>query len=146
MPNQVAIDFIKAREKCRLDAYQDSGGRWTVGWGATGPGIVEGTIWTQEQADADLANRIAPLESHLAAVTVLKVKLTVQQSAALISFAYNCGEHALETSHLLQFVLKKNWIAAAKAFLEWDHDNGTELQGLLKRRMEEAALFLEGST
>jgi GH24 family phage-related lysozyme (muramidase) len=39
----------------------------------------------------------------------------------------------------------KNRIAAAKALLTWDHVNGVESQGLLKRRLYEAALFLEGS-
>ena len=142
--NQIALAFVKAREICKLAAYQDSGGIWTVGWGATGPGIVAGTVWTQAEADADLEHRLGLVEmsvSHLLG----NGSFSVQQRAALISFEYNCGAVALAQSHLLQFVLKRNWIAAAKAFLQFDHAAGTELQGLLKRRMYEGALFLEGS-
>ena len=29
-----------------------SGAPWTIGWGATGPGIGPGTVWTQAQFDA----------------------------------------------------------------------------------------------
>ena len=143
--NQVALDFIKAREACRLVAYIPiRGDRPTIGWGATGADIVLGLTWTQAQADADLARRIGVAQLEVILLTA-RLRPTEQQQAALISFEYNCGEGALKTSHLLQFVLARNWIQAAKAFLQFDHVNGTELQGLLKRRMEEAALFLEGT-
>lgn len=142
--NQVALDFIKAREKCRLAAYRDPGGVWTIGWGSTGTFIVEGLVWTQEQADADLVRRLAVTETAVSLRTSAAA-LTRQQTAALISFAYNLGAGELSNSHLLAFVLARNWIAAAKAFLQFDHDKGIELQGLLKRRLEEAALFLEGT-
>jgi lysozyme len=142
--NQIALDFIKARETCRLAAYRDSGGTWTVGWGATGARIGPSTMWTQEQADADLARRVAALEASVSVRTV-PARLTRQQTAALVSFAYNVGLAAFAGSHVLAFVLAKNWLAAAKALLTWDHVNGVESQGLLKRRLYEAALFLEGS-
>jgi lysozyme len=142
--NRIALDFIKTRESCRLTAYRDSGGVWTVGYGATGAGIAQGTVWTQEQADADLAGRVAALETSVSREAPA-VSLSLQQQAALISFAYNAGVHAFAHSHLLAFVLARNWIAAAKAFLEWDHVAGLEQQGLLKRRLYEAALFLEGT-
>src|SRR5437773_9688093 len=141
--NRIALDFIKAREGCRLAAYQDSGGVWTIGWGSTGQGIAQGTVWMQEQADADLAQRVARAET-LVSMKTSNVHLGAQQSAALISFAYNVGVYAFATSHVLAFVLAKNWIAAVKAVLTWDHVAGIESQGLLKRRLEEAALFLEG--
>jgi lysozyme len=142
--NQIALDFIKARERCRLTAYRDSGGVWTVGYGATGPGIAQGTRWTQEQADADLERRVAALATSVS-VRTASALLTPQQTAALISFAYNVGVTAFGSSHVLAFALAKNWIAAVKALLTWDHVNGVESQGLLKRRLYEAALFLEGA-
>ena len=142
--NPIALDFIKARETCRLVAYRDSGGTWTVGWGATVAGIGPNTVWTQQQADAELARRVAALEAFVCARTA-SVRLTLQQTAALVSFAYNAGLAAFAGSHVLAFVLAKNWIAAVRALLTWDHVNGVESQGLLKRRLYEAALFLEGS-
>ena len=53
-----AVALIKRWEGCRLEAYPDpaSGGEpWTIGWGATGPGIKKGVRWTQAQADDRLA-------------------------------------------------------------------------------------------
>lgn len=142
--NAIALSFIKARESCRLDAYLDSGGVPTIGWGATGPNIRLGTKWTQDEADLDLANRVGICVRAVQELT-LSVRLSEQQEAALASFAYNCGRGALAVSHLLAFTRARNWMAAAKAFLIADHVHGVEIQGLLKRRMEEAALYLEGS-
>ncbi|HEX3429561.1 MAG TPA: lysozyme [Rhizomicrobium sp.] len=144
--NQVALDFIKAREKCRLLAYQDSGCKWTVGWGATGPAIGYGTQWTQAEAEADLIARVGKVETAVS-MAVAPLRLTLQQEAALISFAYNVGTFAAlgPDSHVRAFVKVRNWLAAMKALLTWDHVAGVEMQGLFKRRCEEAALFLEGT-
>lgn len=43
---------INKSEGCKLKAYRDIKGVWTIGWGQTGEGIKEGVEWTQEQADA----------------------------------------------------------------------------------------------
>ena len=58
------ITLIKQFEGCArrrgdgwFDAYPDpgtGGAPWTIGWGATGPGIVQGTVWSGAQCDARL--------------------------------------------------------------------------------------------
>ena len=52
---------MQEHEGCRLKAYPDPGSQdghpWTIGYGATGPGITQGTVWTQEQADVRLEAR-----------------------------------------------------------------------------------------
>jgi lysozyme len=141
--NQTAFAFIKAREGCKLTAYRDSGGVWTVGYGATGPDIVEGTVWTQQKADTDLATRVGHI-GNIVATKTATAYLSDQQTAALISFAYNVGLGAFGGSTLLKYVIARNWIAAAKQFIAWDKDGGNEVQGLLKRRFYEGAMFLEG--
>ena len=46
----------RRRADGRIEAYPDpasaDGTPWTIGWGATGPGIGPGTVWTQAQCDA----------------------------------------------------------------------------------------------
>lgn len=135
--------FVRAHESCRLAAYPDSGGVWTIGWGHAGPTVHEGLIWTQAQADAQLDADLA----HAAdAVTRLKHRLlTDQQVAALISFVFNLGEGALANSALLKLVNDCRWLDAAKEFLRFDHAGGIQSKGLLIRRLDEAALFLRGS-
>jgi GH24 family phage-related lysozyme (muramidase) len=43
---QIGIDFIKGAEACRLTAYLDSTGHWTIGYGHTGPEVVRGMTIT----------------------------------------------------------------------------------------------------
>ena len=98
----LAAQFVRAHESCRLAAYPDSGGVWTVGWGHTGAEVHEGLSWTQAEADAQLD---ADLAEFAEAVTRLKRRLlSDQQMAALISFAFNLGVDALANSTLLTLV------------------------------------------
>src|SRR5688572_9540626 len=63
------IALIKRFEGCarvradgQVEAYPDpgtGGAPWTIGWGATGPGIGPCTTWTQAQCDARLAADLA---------------------------------------------------------------------------------------
>ena len=139
----IASAFIAAHEGCRLDAYQDSVGIWTIGYGHTGNDVRAGIVWVQAQADAQLAADLATVASHVA--NIAKRSLTDQQTAALLSFAFNLGVGALSTSTLLSLVNAGQFLAAAHEFPKWAHAGGVEVRGLLIRRLEEAALFLKGS-
>jgi lysozyme len=44
-----ALAMTENDEGLRLEAYQDSGGVWTIGWGHTGPEVHAGLVWTREQ-------------------------------------------------------------------------------------------------
>lgn len=136
-----ALAFIKAHEGCSLKAYQDSGGIWTIGYGATGPDVHPDVIWSQDQADKRLEADVA--KSRAAVLRNVRVALTEGQEAALTSFVFNLGEGALASSHLLEHVNARDFIGAAKEFIRWDHVGTDEVKGLLIRRMEEALLFLK---
>lgn len=136
-----AVELVKEFEGCNLHAYQDGGGVWTVGYGATGPKIGPGTVWAQEQAEADLAHRLDEVRTALGKLVDIR-ELNENQIAALVSFIYNVGVHAFAKSTMLGFIQTKNWIAGAKEFPKWNHDNGKEVKGLLKRRLKEAYIFL----
>lgn len=140
--NKIALDFIKQHEGCKLSAYKDQAGVWTIGYGSTGASVVSGLIWTQEQADERLASDLSAFEVGVR--KLLKRPLSDKPCAALISFAYNLGLGALSGSHLLQCVNSGDDVGAAKAFLVWDHIGQQEVKGLLIRRLEEAALYLRG--
>lgn len=142
--NQIAFNYIKGIEKCKLVAYRDSKGVWTIGYGETGPDIVEGLTWTQEQADAGFLKRYMSFEDSVLRM-VAPYHLSELQIAALISFEYNVGAGALWSSDILKFVRIHDYIKAVKAFMGYDHAGGVELLGLLKRRCQEAAMFAEGS-
>lgn len=143
--NQTALEFIKQHEGCRLTAYQDSAGVWTIGYGATGPDIVKGVVWTQETADARLATDISKTEFDLSGLLARRgVALSYKSTAALISFVFNLGLGTLAKSTLMRCIQQKDWPNIVQQWIRFDHAGGHDVRGLMIRRLEEAALFLQG--
>ena len=136
--NQAGLDLIKSYEKCRLTVYDDGRGFATVGWGHRTT-LPLGAEVSQEQADAWLAEDLAHAESVVE--RLVGVPLSDNQRAALVSFAYNVGAAALERSHLLTYVNAEEWEQAAGEFHRWSYSRGERLEGLARRRADEAALF-----
>lgn len=133
------VALVKSFESCRLVAYPDQRGIPTIGWGHTGPEVHLGLVWTQAQADTAF---VADLQR--AVIGVLKsLDVAVGQNAfdALVCFTYNVGVDAEAHSTLLKLVNARSPAAAAE-FLKWDHTNGVENPGLLRRRQAEQKLFL----
>jgi lysozyme len=143
------IKLIKHFEKCRLTAYQDAKGVWTIGWGNTyyenKVAVKKGDTVMQAEADklftAITANFVADV-NRLTKGTVLKQ----QQFDALVSFAYNVGsDKGLGESTLLK-ILKENPKdpVIAGEFLKWNLSGGKVLDGLTRRRKAEAYLYFAG--
>lgn len=137
---QQGIELIKKWEKCRLKAFIPvPGDPWTIGWGATGPNIYEGLVWTQDEADADLQNRVNIIVSQIR--TAVKVPMTDGQLAAFIDFCYNEGIHAFQMSTLLKLFNDGDVTGAYDEFPKWDVAHGQVLQGLLNRREDEQRAY-----
>ncbi|HOB14765.1 MAG TPA: lysozyme, partial [Novosphingobium sp.] len=142
------LALIKAFEGCArkrsdgsFEAYPDpgtGGDPWTIGWGATGKGIARGTVWTQAQCDARLEADLVRFAREVA--RALDDAPTSQaQFDALVSFHYNTGAIARATLTKLH---KAGKFAAAEAeFGKWVHAGGKRLNGLVRRRSAEAALY-----
>ena len=135
----IAAEIIRKWEGCALTAYLCPAGVWTVGWGATGPGIQRGTTWTHEQADNRLAADIAKFAKGVH--RVVKVKLEPHQAGALYSFAYNIGLGAFEKSTLLRLLNAGDYKGAAAQFDRWNKAKGKVLNGLVRRRAHERSVF-----
>ena len=137
------LALTESFESCRLTAYQDVRGIWTCGWGSTGPDIVEGTIWTQEQADSRL---VMDMQLAVSAVNRL-VTIGLSQGAfdAIVDFCYNCGIGAFEGSTMLKLINAGNLEAAGEEFQLWDHASGKVVAGLLRRRIAEEQEFTNGN-
>lgn len=146
-----ACAIIKQFEGCakrmpdgRLMAYPDpatGGAPFTIGWGSTGSDIKPGTIWTQAEADARLAQEVA--EKAAAVGRMVTVALTDNEAGALISFAYNVGTGALQSSTLLRLLnAGGSKLSVADQFLRWNKAAGKVMDGLTRRRTAERLLFL----
>lgn len=138
------IALIKQFEGCKLTAYQDSVGVWTIGYGWTQPvdgkPIRAGMTIKQETAERLLKTGLVIYESDVS--RLVKVSLTQGQFDALASFAYNLGARALSTSTLLRKLNAGDYAGAADEFLRWNKAGGKVLNGLTRRREAERALFL----
>lgn len=142
----MAMSLAKQFEGCRLQAYPDpiSGGDpWTIGYGATGNGIARGTVWTQQQADADLQNRMTAIGARIDEIVTQAI--SDEQKGALCDFAYNLGLGALQKSTLLALLNSGDIQGAADQFDRWNIAAGRVIDGLTKRRDAEKALFLLGA-
>lgn len=129
------IHFEGFRDK----AYRDSTGTWTIGYGST-KGVHPGQRMTREQASIRLYSDVDQAEA--AVNRLVTVPLTQGQFDALVSFVYNLGPGALAKSTLLSRLNAGDYPGAADEFLRWVKAGGRRLQGLVRRRAAERAMFL----
>lgn len=138
------IHLIKSFEGLRLNAYVDAVGVWTVGYGHTGPEVVEGKRVTEQQAESLLKKDVAWAEDAVA--DLVKIPLNQNQFDALVSFTYNNGVGAFKESTLLKRLNNKEdpFNVAKEEMPRWCHgEGGKVLQGLVRRRMSEVELFCQ---
>jgi len=99
------IEMIKSHEGLRLMAYPDpgTGGEpWTIGYGHTG-NVRPNTAISEEQAEDLLREDLVKFEA--AVEELLPILLAQSEFDALVSFAFNVGAHALQTSTLRKRLL-----------------------------------------
>lgn len=142
--SEKGIALIKQFEGCKLTAYQDSVGVWTIGYGWTHPvdgkPIRAGMTIKQETAERLLKSGLVSYESDVS--RLVKVGLSQGQFDALVSFTYNLGARSLSTSTLLRKLNAGDYAGAADEFPRWNKAGGKVLNGLTRRREAERALFL----
>lgn len=136
--------LIKRFEGLRLQAYQDSVGVWTIGYGWTQP-VAGRKVGAGMAIDAATAERllicgVAQFEQGVE--RLVTAPITQGQFDALVSFAYNLGLRALENSTLLRRLNAGDRLGAADQFGRWVNAGGVRLDGLVARRAAERALFL----
>jgi len=121
-----------------LEAYLCPADVWTIGYGHT-KGVGQGDKITQAGADAFLAQDV--LWVAAAVGNKVMVPLNTNQEAALYSFIYNVGAGAFGKSTLLRKLNDWDYEGAANEFKRWNKGGGRVLNGLVRRRKAEAALF-----
>ncbi|HKV00986.1 MAG TPA: lysozyme [Ktedonobacteraceae bacterium] len=141
----IATALCKKFEGCSLTAYPDpatGGAPWTIGYGATGPSITQGTVWTQDEADEDLQHRLISLATQIE--RKCQYVMNENELGACISLAYNIGIGAFLGSTLFKDWNAGNAAAAAEQFLVWNKAAGRVMAGLATRREAEREVFLGG--
>lgn len=138
--NQAGIDLIKQFEGLRLHVYLDIGGVATVGYGHTDPSLKLGQFITESLANYYFEQDLATFEHEM--TMAIKVAVNSNQFSALVSLAYNVGFGNLLGKGLMNKLNSGDYSGAADSFVLYDHVNGKEDAGLLKRRLAEKVLFL----
>src|SRR5271166_2338336 len=133
------IELTKSFESCRLVTYRDIKGILTIGWGHTGPEVVEGLVWTQNQADTQL---VMDLQHAVNTVNrLVTAPLSQGEFDALVDFVFNVGSGNFAGSTLLRLLNAGDVAGAAEEFAKWDHASGQVVAGLLRRREAEVQEF-----
>ncbi len=137
------IDFIKKHEALRLNAYLDAVGIWTIGYGHTRTARNGMTI-TEKIAERLLVMDLLVAENEVNRQTE-KLYLKQHQFDALVSFTFNVGVGAFRSSTLLKRIkISPNHPDITNQFNRWIYGGGKILNGLVKRRKEEANLYMNG--
>lgn len=140
-----AVALIKKYEGFRSTPYLCPANVPTIGYGTTvypDGRKVSLTDKPVREAQAELFLEHEVAKCAQAIRSLIKVPVTDNQRAALISFAYNVGVGALKSSTLLKMLNAGDTHGAAQQFKRWTRGGGKVLNGLVRRREEEMELFL----
>lgn len=143
--NDAGLDLIKRFEGFRAIAYLCPAGVWTIGYGHTKT-AKQGMKIDQTQAEALLAKDLEYFQNRVA--MLVKVPLTDNQYAALVSFEFNTG--ALAKSTLLKKLNAGDYNSVPHEMMKWVKatDPKTKkkvtLSGLVNRRAAEVGLWSQG--
>ena len=121
---------IQREESCRLLAYQDTQGVFTIGWGHTGPEVHAGLVWGQDMADQTLDLDIEKVVSQLDEMLPWWRTLDDVRANVLAQMAYQLG-----IGGLLEF---KQMLAHVKAG-EWDLAKAAGLDSLWAKQTPDRA-------
>jgi len=132
------ISLIKKFEGCELEAYQDSVGVWTIGYGHT-KDVKEGDKINQDEAEHLLEEEMPEYEGYIN--DMVEVSLEQCQFDALVSWVYNLGPTNLSSSTLLKVLNEGDYDEVPFQIKRWNKAGGKVLEGLTRRREAEALLF-----
>ena len=146
-PSKNCIDLIKKFEGFRSEAYQDSVGIWTVGYGSTmwpdGKKVQPGQRMTIQEAEAVMTWELTRKGKEILSGLPTTI-INQNQYDALISFAYNLGVGALLKSTLFKKLkVNPNDPSIRAEFMRWVNAGGKKLTGLVRRREAEANLYFK---
>ena len=139
--NERGKALVKRFEGLKLESYRCPAGVLTIGYGSTGPHVKTGMIITPGEAERLLDQDLRRFEVGVEAM-LTGVPTSEDEFSACVSLAFNIGLGKFATSTLLKRHKAGNKIGAANAFLSWVFAGKQKLNGLMRRREAERALYL----
>ncbi len=132
------IDLIKKYEGFRAKAYKCPSDKWTIGYGHT-LNVKSTDVIDKAQAEYFLRQDVEFAEKE---VNRHNLDINQNQFDALVSFVFNLGVGNFARSTLLRKIKSNpNDPTIRKEFERWIYAGGKVLNGLVRRRKEEAELY-----
>ena len=151
--SEECIEILKAYEGFCKYPYEDYG-QWTVGYGTRCPADKLATYKekgiTEEEAEELLKVYIKNYEEDINYfIKKYKLNTTQNQFDAMFLFSYNCGSGWIysNSTDFHKSMSNPSKVSADKIlfyFGLWSNAGNVPLDGLIKRRMSEANMFLNG--
>jgi lysozyme len=159
--SEAGIDLIKKWEGChdvltnpgKITAYLCPASIPTIGFGSTrmldgrpvrySDSVKDREVITMTEAEQLLAHEISEV-CEPTIERLCRVPLAQCQYDALSSFIFNVGAGAFADSTLLRLLNLGDYQGAADQLLRWITGGGRILEGLVRRRREERAMFISG--
>lgn len=128
----IAAVLIPSLEGVEYEPYRDVVGVLTVCYGHTGSDIISDKTYTEAECKAMLDKDLQPFSRSVE--RSVKVPASEYQKAALISFSYNVGVKAFESSMLLKKLNAGDSRGACDEMRRWNKAGGKVWKGLINRR------------
>lgn len=128
----IAAVLIPSLEGVEDKPYRDVVDVLTVCYGHTGPDIIPDKTYTETECKALLDKDLQPFARSVE--RSVKVPASEYQKAALISFSYNVGVKAFESSTLLKKLNAGDSHGACDEMRRWNKAGGKVWKGLINRR------------
>ena len=133
-PNMIeeAVELLREHEGFRPKAYQDDGGKWTIGYGQATPDIKPGMETTKEEA-------LKFARGRLREDSTIFADRDVPLSAGLLSATYNLGQTKARRYGIPQALKRGDYDEAERILKSLIYAEGKLQRGLPKRRVDEVA-------
>lgn len=141
----IGLQLIKQYEGFRSKPYKCAAGYWTIGYGSRFVDGQEVTSHTRDISEPEAASILAHDINNFSMRVMSALDYDPSQSEfdAMVSLAYNIGAENFIGSTLVDKFNDGDTLGAAMEFQRWSLIKGVRSLGLLRRRLDEARVFLE---
>lgn len=129
-------------EGLKLTPYRDVVGVPTVCFGHTGPDVVMGKRYSEEQCTELLNEDLQAVARQID--PLINADIPDAMRGALYSFTYNVGVTAFKNSTMLRLINKGDRAGACDQLRRWTYAGGKQWKGLINRREIEREVCVWG--
>lgn len=136
------VSTIRHDEGREYRPYKDIVGVWTVCDGITGPDVIHGKTYTDQECNALTIKHVEKHGSQL--LDCIHVRITQPMYEALAGWAYNVGVSAACRSTAIRLINQGQYAAGCRDLMRWNRASGHVVRGLTLRREREVKQCLDG--